>query len=819
MHGPPEEQVRGLTSAQARERARAGEANVTHDRGARPLSQIIRSNTMTIFNLVIGVMWVLMLVTAPFQDTLFGFIIVINAAIGIVQEYRASRTLAKLSLVGAARPVVVRDGEEVDVASEEVVRDDVILLRAGDQIVVDGPVLWAAGMQVDESLLTGEADPVNHGVGDELLSGSFVVAGSGAMRADRVGPRSYAAGLAAQARVYTPTKSELMSSIMRFVRIMTYLLLPISAALFVSQVRASPDISDAIAGTIAGVVTMIPEGLVLLTSVAMAVAVIRLGQANALVQELPAVEVLARVDVLCIDKTGTLTEPGMVLRETVSLDGSGDLPRVLAGLGAAEEVPNPTLAAVAAAHPAAPEVLVDEVVPFSSDRKWSAAALADSAGVPPGSDPPLGAPSGPDAAAAWAGWWVIGAPELVCAADPDGCAEALARAAALAVSGARVLLVARPSGIPAADRPLPPVRPVGLLVIDQALRPDAADTVAWFAREGVALKVLSGDNPATVAAIAAQAGIEGAAGPVDARTLPEDAEGLAEVMESTSVFGRVSPEQKRGMVDALQSRGHVVAMTGDGVNDVLALKRADLGIAMGSGAGASRSVAQIVLVDNRFATMPGVVAEGRRVLGNIERVSDLFLNKSFYATALALMTVVLTVPYPFLPRHSTIINALTIGVPAFLLALMPNEQRFRPGFVRRVLSWAIPSGLVCAVAAMSSYGLDLLASRGARDRGELSSVEAVTEARVAAAITLFLAAWWVLVLISRPLDRLRAAIVVAMALGFVLVLAIPPVSDFLALSLGPDRGGGVAVGVALIAMGVLSVLHRIIRSGPRARWW
>jgi cation-transporting ATPase E len=805
----------GLTSVEVRARVAAGQVNVTRDRGARPLSQIIRSNTMTIFNLVIGVMWVLMLLTAPLQDALFGFIIVINAAIGIVQEYRAARTLAKLSLVGAARPVVRRDGREVALPAAEVVRDDVIVLRAGDQIVVDGPVVRAAGLQVDESLLTGEADPVDRGPGEQVLSGSFVLAGSGAMRAERVGPASYAAGLAAQARVYTPTRSELMGSIMRFVRIMTYLLLPISAALFVSQVRASPDISDAIAGTIAGVVTMIPEGLVLLTSVAMAVAVIRLGRANALVQELPAVEVLARVDVLCIDKTGTLTEPRMALRDVRVLDPAVAVEQVLCGLGSAEEAGNPTAAAVAAAYPARAGVRVVGVVPFSSERKWSAAALAEPGAGSAQSRLRPGDPTG----AGWSGWWVLGAPEVVCAADPGTCADALAQAQALAASGARILLLGEPSAEPSADRPLPSVRPVGLLVIDQALRPDAADTVAWFAREGVALKVLSGDNPRTVAAIAEQAGIEGAANPVDARTLPDDEAALGALMESTSVFGRVAPEQKRSMVAALQARGHVVAMTGDGVNDVLALKRADLGIAMGSGSGASRTVAQIVLVDNRFATMPGVVAEGRRVLGNIERVSDLFLNKSFYATALAIMTILLTVPYPFLPRHSTVINALTIGVPAFLLALMPNAQRFRPGFVRRVLSWAIPSGLVCALATMASYSVDLLAYRGDVDRGELSSADAVAEARVAAAITLFLAAWWVLVLVSRPLNALRLAIVAAMAVGFAMVLAIPALSDFLALSLGPDRDGAVAVGVGLVAMVALTVLHRFVRPRPGARWW
>jgi cation-transporting ATPase E len=783
----------GLTGPEVRVRQAAGQVNVTRDRGARPLGQIIRSNTMTIFNLVIGVMWVAMLLTAPLQDALFGVIIVINAGIGIVQEYRASRTLARLSLLGAARPMVVRSGSEVEIAAVEVVRDDVIRLRPGDQVVVDGPVLAGHGLQVDESLLTGEADPVGKEAGDDLLSGSFVVAGSGAMQAARVGPDRYAAGLAAQARVYTATRSELMTSIMRFVRIMTYVLLPISALLFVSQLRASPDVSDAIAATIAGVVTMIPEGLVLLTSVAMAVAVVRLGRVRALVQELPAVEVLARVDVVCLDKTGTLTEPGMGLRTTVPLvEGVGvDVDVALSGVAAAEEAPNPTLAAVAAAHPRHPQLEVLRHVPFSSARRWSAAELG-----------------GPASGAA-AGWWVLGAPEVICTEEGQAGRDALARSAGLAAGGARVLLLGRPECAPADDLPLPAVQPLALLVIDQVLRADAAETVAYFAREGVALKVLSGDNPATVAAIAAEAGIPGADAPVDARTLPEDPDELAEVMDRASVFGRVAPAQKQSMVAALQAGGHVVAMTGDGVNDVLALKRADLGIAMGSGAGATRTVAQVVLLDNRFATLPGVVAEGRRVLANVERVSQLFLNKSFYATALAILTTLLTLPYPFLPRHSTVVNAVTIGIPAFFLALMPNAQRFRPGFVGRVLRLAVPSGVICALAAMSSYGLSLLGSRAAVAAGTIESGQAVAEARVAATITLFLAAWWVLVLVARPLDPQRAAIVAAMAGGFLLVLFLPPASTFFALSLGPDRDGAVAVAVGLVAMTLLSLVRRL----------
>ncbi len=776
----------------------AGHVNVSRDRGARPLGHIVRSNTLTVFNLVIGIMWVTMLLTAPVQDALFGMVIVINTAIGITQEYRAARTLARLSLLGAARPIVLRDGATADVASVDVVTDDLILLRPGDQVVVDGPVLTSASMHVDESLLTGEADPVAKEAGDPLLSGSFVVAGSGSMRAQRVGADSYAGQLSARARVYTRTRSELLDSIMRFVRIMTYVLLPISALLFWSQWRAAPDVSEAVAGTVAGVVTMIPEGLVLLTSIAMAVAVVRLGRVRVLVQDLPSVEALARVDVLCMDKTGTLTEPGMALRRTVILAEGLDLATGLGALGAAEEAPNPTLRAIASGHPLRNGVVVRAAVPFSSARKWSAALVA-----------------GPAAASA-AGWWVIGAPELVCAADPGRCSTALGQAADLAASGARVLLVARPRGTPLDEVPLPPVDPVGLVVIDQALRSDAAATVRYFLEEGVALKVLSGDNPATVAAIAAEAGVPGADEPVDARLLPEDDRLLAESMESASVFGRVTPTQKQRMVTALQSRGHVVAMTGDGVNDVLALKRADLGIAMGSGSGATRSVAQIVLLDNRFATMPGVVAEGRRVLGNIERVSGLFLTKSFYATTLAVVTAFTALHYPFLPRHSTVLNALTIGVPGFFLALMPNVERFRPGFVRRVLLMAVPSGVICGLAAMASYGLSRWGSHAAVASGSLTTTQAVAEARAAGVITLFLAAWWVLLLVAQPLDLLRGSIVAAMAVGFLLVLYVPWLSEWFALSLGPDRDGVIAVALGVTAMGLIS-FARWLTARHRAR--
>ncbi|MCX6460284.1 MAG: HAD-IC family P-type ATPase [Actinobacteria bacterium] len=764
----------GLTSAQVAERIAEGRTNNAPDPRSRSLSDIIRANTLTSFNLVIGTLWALMIISrAPLQDSLFGLVIVFNSAIGITQEYRAKRTLERLSLVGEARPMVRRDGVDQEVRPIDIVQDDVIVLRLGDQLVVDGPVLSGEGLECDESLLTGEADPVYKHPGDEAKSGSFVVSGSGLMLASHIGLASYATQLTAEARKFSTTHSELMGSIMKFVRTITWVLIPLGILLFASQMMASPDWQVALSGTVAGVVTMVPEGLVLLTSIAMAVAVVRLGQKKALVQEMPAVEVLARVDVICVDKTGTLTQPGMAVTDVVTLDSSVDISAALGALGASEDSPNPTLGAVTAAYPAPDGWTTEELVPFSSARKWSAALFEGH------------------------GWWVFGAPEMLLA-DGD---PVRARAEDSARMGSRVLLYARAAdgSVPDSARGAGDLIPAALVVIDQRLRPDAADTVKYFLDQGVSIKVISGDNPLTVGAIAAQAGIPGGADAFDARHLPTDQAELADLLEIRSVFGRVSPAQKRAMVGALQSRGHTVAMTGDGVNDVLALKDADLGIAMGSGAGATRAVAQIVLLDDQFSVMPSVVAEGRRVLGNIERVSDLFLTKSFYAAILSFLTVFFTltkiyeVEFLFLPRHLTIITALTIGIPAFLLALMPNTQRFRPGFFRRVLAFSVPAGFVCAIFSFTSYWL------------ALREGNPVVGARVSAAITLFLIGWTVLLLVARPLNPLRWAIVLSMGGLFLAVLFIPFTAKFFALTLGTDSGTITAVGLGIAGSLVLFI--------------
>ena len=768
----------GLTATEVDQRIAAGEINNAPDANSRSLSSIIKENTLTWFNLLIGSMWVVMLIVAPWQDSLFGFVIVANTLIGTVQEYRASRTLEKLAVIGEAKPIVRRDGSDQEVSATQIVLGDLIVLRTGDQLVVDGEIEKSQGLEIDESLLTGEADPVDKIVGDGAMSGSFVVAGSGYMRATKVGRDSFAAGLTEAAKQFQTTNSELRYTINKFIKYVSYFLLPVGVALLLSQLlRAKLPLDESIRGTIAGVVTMVPEGLVLLTSIAMAVAVIELARKRVLVQDLPAVEVLARVDTICADKTGTLTEPGMKVQEVIPLGDVGlvDIENTLGAVAASQPNANLTLSAIEFRY-SNPGWQLTQSVPFSSARKWSSATFAEQ------------------------GSWVLGAPEMV---DPDN-AQMLKQANTNAASGARVLVLAKSCVTVSANENLGEVSCIALVMISQTLRKDAAETVAYFLSQGVNVKVISGDNAETVGAIASQAGVPGADRPYDARTLPENTDELAEVLATNNVFGRVTPAQKQTMVDALHAHGKTVAMTGDGVNDVLALKNADLGIAMGSGSGATRAVAQLVLLDDQWSVMPSVVAQGRKVLGNIERVADVFLTKSFYAMIVSSATVIFAVAFPFLPRHLTLVSALTIGIPGFFLALMPNTERFRPGFFRRVLLFAVPAGAIAAIASFTSYGVALYFD------------ESIFNAQSAATITLFIVTIAVLAQSARPLDGIRLLFVALMVAAFVAVLYIPFLSNFFLLSLGPERYSIISIVVGLIGAVAVVIATKITDHWRRA---
>ncbi|WP_344164170.1 HAD-IC family P-type ATPase [Nocardiopsis rhodophaea] len=785
------EDVRGLSADQVAERVAQGRTNDVPVRASRTLGQIIRGNLFTRINAMIAVLFAIIAVIGPVQDGLFALVIVINTLIGIVQELRAKRTLDRLAIVNAAHPRVLRDGAIVAVRPQEVVLDDVIELGQGDQVPVDGDVVSAAGLEVDESLLTGEADPVLKAPGDRVMSGSFVVAGAGRFRAAKVGRHAYASRLAEEASRFSLVHSELRSGINRILKFITWALFPIGGLLIYSQLalggevgirksigdgQVSGPLAEALRGMVAALVSMVPEGLVLLISIAFAVGVVRLGRRQCLVQELPAIEGLARVDIVCTDKTGTITEAGMRVAELRDLGGGPNgertVPReVLAALAAADPRPNPSLAAIAEACGDAPGWPVTATAAFSSARKWSGASFA--------------APAGER-------HWVLGAPDVLAAPNSPEAAEA----ERIAAQGMRVLLLAR-SSVPVDSVEAPGnLTPLALVVLDQRVRDDAAPTLRYFADQDVEVKVVSGDNAASVGAVARELDLPGAADPVDARDLPSERRGFDEVVERTAVFGRVTPEQKRDMVRGLQQREHTVAMTGDGVNDVLALKEADIGVAMGSGSPASRSVAQIVLLDNRFATLPAVVAEGRRVIGNIERVANLFLTKTVYSMTMATIVGLLAVSYPFFPRHATLINAVTFGIPAFFLALAPNNERARPGFVARTLRLAVPAGIISGLAAVTTY---LIVLRGA-------ATPELTD-RTAVVITLCATTLWVLLLVAKPYVWWKVVLVGAMVGLLCTVLATPYGREFFALDISDPGEIITALAVAAVAASLITLVR------------
>ncbi|GGP82319.1 HAD-IC family P-type ATPase [Streptomyces sindenensis] len=778
---PPPHRPDGLSTAEVAERVARGQVNDVPVRSSRSVTEIVRANVFTRFNLIIGVLWVIMLFVAPIQDSLFGFVIVANTGIGIIQEWRAKRTLDSLAVIGEAKPTVRRDGVAAEISTSEIVLGDLVELGPGDKVVVDGTVAEADSLEVDESLLTGEADPVLKRAGDPVMSGSFVVAGGGAFTATKVGREAYAAQLAEEASRFTLVHSELRSGISTILKYVTWMMVPTAIGLVISQlVVKDNNFKDSVARTVGGIVPMIPEGLVLLTSVAFAIGVVRLGRKQCLVQELPAIEGLARVDVVCLDKTGTLTEGGMDVTEVRPLNGSDEayVEEVLRTFGASDPRPNASLQAIIDAYPQREEAAwtVTDAMPFSSARKYSGAAFTEAEGA--------------------ASAWLLGAPDVLL---PEG-DTTLAEIEQLNEQGLRVLLLARVRGHDL-DAPgaAAGAAPTALVVLEQRLRPDAGDTLAYFADQNVATKVISGDNAVSVGAVAGKLGLAGAENTLDARRLPTDPDEMATAMEGHAVFGRVTPQQKRDMVAALQSRGHTVAMTGDGVNDVLALKDADIGVSMGSGSEATRAVAQIVLLNNSFATLPSVVAEGRRVIGNITRVATLFLTKTVYSVLLAILVVCTQVEYPFLPRHLTLLSTLTIGVPAFFLALAPNKERAQPHFVRRVMRYAIPSGIVAATATFATY---LVARHHYSGEGAL---EAETSA---ATLTLFLVSMWVLAIIARPYTWWRIGLVAAMGLGFLIVLVVPWLQDFFALKLVGTTMPWTAVGIAVAAAVLLEFVWR-----------
>ena len=680
-----EVQLQGLSAAEVAERVARGEVNVDAGVHTRSIRQIVRENTLTLFNAINAILAVFVLITGSYKNMLFMVVIVCNTLIGIVQEIRSKRTTDRLSIVASSKASVLRDGALVELPLDELVRDDIIELGRGDQIPADAVVVKGA-CDVNESLLTGESKLVKKRPDDELMSGSFVNAGTVWARVVHVGAENYAAKISAEAKQHKAVNSEIMNSLNGIIKFVSFIIFPLGALLFARQhFLTGTETNEAILSTVSALVGMIPEGLILLTSTVLAVAVVRLAKSRVLVQQLYCIETLARVDTLCLDKTGTITTGKMEVAAVRPVPGvpQATVDTAFASIARADEDPNETAQAIVE-HFAGADVAVlhaSRVVPFSSDKKWSGAVF-----------------DGGSAYVMGAGQFILG-DALAAVADQQNELAA----------DARVLLLAQVDGFDEEGDIVGAPKPLGFIAIHDQIRATAAQTIAYFKEQGVDLKVISGDDPRTVSGIAAKGGVPRAEDYVDATTLVTD-DDIAAAIERYSVFGRVKPEQKKAFVVALQAKGHIVAMTGDGVNDTLALKQADCSVAMAAGSDAARNVAQLVLVDNDFAAMPKVVAEGRRSINNLQRSASLFLVKTLLSMTLAVVFIFLPWQYPFQPIQMTLISAFTIGLPSFVLALEPNKDRIKGRFLENVIVKSIP-GAVCAVLTIlivNAVGYNLL---------------------------------------------------------------------------------------------------------------
>ena len=712
----------GLTSRQAEERLHCGWSNRASTALLRPDGQIILRNCATFFNLIFIIMAVfLMLAGSTIIKLSFLVVVIINTIIGCVQEIRAKRAVEKLTLLAEQTLRTVRDGEIKTIPSSLLVRDDIVEFVTGDQICADG-VLRDGELFVNEALVTGEEDTVVKHPGDRLLSGSFVIAGTGRVQLTQVGDDAFAAHLAAEAKKDPKAaKSEMMRSLDKLIRVMGIVLIPIGGFLFCHEYFVlGRGLRIGVESTTAALVGMIPEGLYLLTSIALAVSSLKLAKQRVLAQDMNCIETLARVDVLCVDKTGTITEPAMEVDSVIPL--SGDPSDILTAMYGTREPENDTARALFQRYQGASLWESIDEIPFTSQSKWRAVEFKDR------------------------GWYVAGAPDRMMAERYT----LEAQVAAYTEKGFRVLLVARYGGNLRENYDASLLTPVALVLLRSRIRKDAEKTFAFFKAQGVAVKVISGDDPRTVSAIAQRSGIAHSDTWIDAATLTTD-EALAAAAEKYTVFGRVLPEQKRVLIRALKNAGHTVAMTGDGVNDVLAMKDAHCSIAMASGAQAAGQVAQLVLLDSDFSAMPHIVNEGRRVINNIQRAAALFLVKNIFSMGITLLTLLLGRPYPMEPQHMTLISGLTIGFPAFFLALEANYTRVTGRFLPTVLRRALPGGLtdVACVFAVQTLLLQL-PSR------QISTIATVTLATVGL---------WVLLQVCRPFDKFRLAVWVSMVIA------------------------------------------------------
>lgn len=760
----------GLTSVEVEHRIQAGEVNKAVDDQFKTNKQIIRENLFTYFNLIFLVLSILLVVVGAYKDLTFLPVIILNTVIGIVQEIRAKKILSKLNVMNTTDIMALRDGQEVKISIENLVKDDIVLLKTGDQIPADGHVI-KGNIRVNESLLTGEADEITKGIGDELMSGSFVVSGTAYMQLEKVGKESYISKLTIKAKAMDSSEqSEMVRSINKLIKWVGIIIIPLGIALFsMSFFINKMSLYRSIVSMEAAIIGMIPEGLYLLTTIALALAVVRLARNQVMLHDMKSVETLARVNVLCVDKTGTITEPKMSVEKAIpSKNYKGNLNKIIGDFAQNMPADNATMKAVHEFFTENNDKKANGILPFTSVNKYSGVIFDDHT-------------------------LLIGAPEMVLRDQFD---EYQAEFEHYAATGYRVLIVANYPGVLTENDSalVKPVEVYGYILLTNPIRKEAKATFEYFAKQGVEIKVISGDNPVTVSRVAQQAGIKNSDRYIDAQEIPED--GYEEAMQKYSVFGRVKPEQKRKFVKALQNQSNTVAMTGDGVNDILAMKKADCSIAMASGNSAAVQASQVVLLDSNFARMPKVVNEGRRVVNNIQRSASLFLVKNIFSFLMAIFSLIMVINYPLQPSQITLISAFTIGLPSFLLALESNKNRIRGQFIPNILSRAIPGGVTDMLA------VSILVVAGGYFQLDHNNVGTT------ATLLLIAVGMMVLYHISAPLNRFRLLVMIGSFVG--LVLAIIFLHNLFSMSMITDKALFILAVLFCAATTIFRWLSRIL---------
>ncbi|ENK1243300.1 cation-translocating P-type ATPase [Clostridium sporogenes] len=729
--------IKGLSKAEILCRIKDGKVNRLPKAPSRTLGQIIRANLFTSYNALNAILAIIVFIAGSPKNAVFAGVIITNTIIGMFQEIRAKSILERLSVINEKSVDVIREGKIDNINIEEIVLDDIIVLKSGDQILVDCELLSNNEIEVDESLITGESDSILKKENDRLLSGSFVSSGNAYAKVINVGKNTYAAKLAEEAKQFKLINSELQTSINKIFKIIMWLAIPIGLLLTFTQLfYVKKSLQDALLGSVSGIVGMVPEGLVLLTSATFVVAVKRLSKWDTLIQELPATEVLARVDVLCLDKTGTITKGDLKVTEVQCLNNEDIkyIDKIIAAMVYSFKNGNATEKALLEKYKNNPNLKIKNKIPFSSRRKWSAVEFEEE------------------------GVFILGAPEMILKDKYKNIENKIGKAAQ---EGKRVLLLASYEGKNFNEDFNGNVKETALIFIEDIIRENAEEIISYFNKEKVDLKIISGDNPITVSSIAKKVGISNAENYIDARELPENEEELRKVVDKISVFGRVSPHQKKSIVKALKSNGHTVAMTGDGVNDVLALKESDCGIAMASGSEATKAVAQLVLLNSDFSAIPQVVLEGRKLINNLEKVSELFLSKTAYFIILSIIFALLVKPFPIIPIQLTLVGSLSIGIPSFFLAISPNEDVIKKDFLKRVLGVSIPNGVLIGISTALIF---LLGYHTGLSLNQCRTLSLVTFG----SLSLF-----ILLKVSNPLNFYRISIVISMTILFVLAFLIP----------------------------------------------